>query len=193
VARSAATPAVTVAALGAPSADAAGLLAPRVTGLPATLWSGSRTEDLVLLLTRARVEAYPAMQSLLYTLLLAEAEPPRDAGPQAVFLQARIDTLMGMGAVEPALAMLEPLATRHPDLFTRWFDLTLLTGQEDRACAAMAATPALAPGWAARVYCTARIGDWQTAALTFATARSLGLLSHTEDAMLERTQPVEKS
>jgi hypothetical protein len=126
------------------------------------------------------------MQSLLYTLLLAEAEPPRDAGDQAVFLQARIDTLMGMGAVEPALAMLEPLATRHPALFTRWFDLTLLTGQEDRACATMTETPALAPGWAARVYCTARIGDWQTAALTFATARSLGLLGQTEDAMLER-------
>lgn len=186
VSQSAATPTVTVQSLAAPSVDAAGLLAPSVTGLPATLWSGSSTDDLVARLTQTRVEAFPAMQSLLYTLLLAEAEPPRDATPQARFLQARIDTLMGMGAVEPALAMLDPLATRHPALFARWFDLTLLTGQEDRACAAMIVHPALAPGWAARVYCTARAGDWQTAALTFATARTLGLLGHTEQAMLER-------
>ncbi len=185
VARSAARPDVTVVPLGAPSADAAGLLAPRVTGLPATLWRGSRSDDLIALLARARVEAFPAMQALMYTLLLAEAEPPEGSGPEARFLQARIDALLGMGAVEPALAMLDPIATTHPALFARWFDLTLLAGEEDRACAALIDAPSLAPGWDARIYCLARRGDWQTAALTFATARSLGMLGRTEEAMLE--------
>lgn len=185
VAQSATRPDVSVATLDAPSPDAAGLLAPRVTGLPATLWQGSEAAVLVALLAQARVEAFPAMQTLMYTLLLAEAEPQQRAGPEALFLQARIDTLITMGAVEPALAMLDPLATAHPALFQRWFDLTLLAGEEDRACAALVARPSLAPGWAARIYCAARLGDWQTAALTFATARSLGLLSRTEEAMLE--------
>lgn len=182
--RDATSPSVTVTPLDAPRVDAVGLLPSHVTGLPATLWSNSRAADVTALIAARRVDRLPAMQALFYTLLLAEAEPTADAGQEAPVLQARIDALMRLGAVEPAQAMLDRAGPTTPDLFRRWFDATLLTGDEDQACAALAARPHLAPDYAARVFCTARRGDWNTAALTLDTARALGFISDTEDRLL---------
>ena len=43
-----------------------------------------------------------------------------------------------------------------PQLFARWFDVTLLMGQEDAACDRLIAMPHLAPDYGARIFCTAR-------------------------------------
>lgn len=179
------TPNIAVTSLGEPVVDAIGLLAPRITGLPLSIWRTSHAADLVRLVTAQKVDPHPAMQSLLYTLLLAEAEPPFDAGQDAAFLQARVNALIALGGVEPAQALLDPVATQSAALFQLWFDATLLTGDEDRACSALTAKPALSANYAARVYCTARSGDWKTAALTFDTARSLGILGRGEVALLQ--------
>ncbi|SDN32525.1 hypothetical protein SAMN05216196_101151 [Lutimaribacter pacificus] len=184
VADSATIPAVSVTPLGEPTVDAVGLLPGSVTGLPRSLWRDSRAEVLGNLLQARRVTRLPAMQSLLYTLLLAEADAPGDSGPGAPFLQARIDALMDLGAVEPAQALLERAGATTPALFTRWFDATLLTGDEDKACRALRDSPHLSPGYDARIFCTARGGDWTAAALTLDTARALGFISDLEDRML---------
>lgn len=181
VATSVAVPEVTTRPLDAPRAGAAGLLPGSVTGLPPTLWQNSQAGRLSRLLSRLDATGNPAMQSLLYTLLLAEAEPPRDDGSGLGFLLARIDALTDLGAVEPALALAERAdPTADKDLFQRWFDLALLSGEENRACKAMVAQPTFAPTQTALAYCRARLGDWDTAALTFGSAAALGVLPRSE-------------
>ncbi len=174
VAGSAAAPSVSVTALDAPSADPIGLLAPNVTGLPRDLWSGSDASTVATLLAGQRVDGLPATQQLLRQLILAEADAPISSdGRDALFL-ARIDKLLDMGALDPALAMLEQVDVKSPDIFRRWFDVALLTGTEDQPCAYMRDTPATAPTSTTRIFCLARNGDWSAAALTLNTHVALG-------------------
>lgn len=183
---SAVTPDVTVTPLDSAGLDAVGLLPSSVSGLPISLWQGSRTDELVRLLTQPGRPGLPAMQALLYTVLLAEADAPLDAGRDSLLLQARIDALMRLGAVEPAQAMLERAGPEHPALFSRWFDATLLTGAEDTACAALVRAPHLSPSYAAQIFCTARRGDWRGAMLTLETASALEAMPAFEADLLAR-------
>lgn len=177
---------VSVSVLGGPSPDAVGLLPPQATGLPRALWGPGSATTIAERLTAARTDALPALQELLITLLLAEADPPPDAGGRGVLLLARIDKLLDLGALEPATALLQASGATTPDLFRRSFDAALLTGTEDRACQVMRASPDLAPTFPARIFCLARAGDWNAAALTLRTAQALGFVSAEEDALLSR-------
>ena len=82
IAESALTPEVRTLTLSASDAGAVGLLPASVTGLPTSLWEGADTAALIRRIERLEVDRLPAMQSLLYTLLLAEADPPEAGGPQ---------------------------------------------------------------------------------------------------------------
>lgn len=182
----AALPVVDVRPLDAPGRDAVGLLPGRTTGLPDSLWQASHSDDLVRKIHALPANLLPAMQGLLYTLLLAEANPPLDASTADKLLIARIDRLIDLGALEPAAALLERAGPTTPELFRRWFDVTLLMGQEDTACIALMAQPHLAPDYRARVFCTSRTGDWTGATTTLYSARALGLISADNDLLLAR-------
>jgi hypothetical protein len=177
---------IAVSVLDGPSPDAAGLLAPSVTGLPRALWGLGRTDEIVALIRTERVDTLPALQSLLNTLMLAESDPPADAGGRGALLLARIDELLDVGALDQAAALLEVAGPAEPELFRRYFDVALLTGTEDRACAQMRDNPQLAPTFPARIFCLARSGDWTAAALTLRTAQALGFVTAEEDALLSR-------
>ncbi|WP_372884879.1 hypothetical protein [Shimia sp.] len=186
VADSGERPDITVDTLDAQGRDAVGLLPSHVTGLPDSLWQHSRADTLATLIRQQSPELLPAMQALLYTLLLAEANAPWDAGVDDALLLARTDTLVEMGALEQAAALLLRAGPATPELFRRWFDVTLLMGLEEAACQALVETPRLAPGYAARIFCTARAGDWNGAVLMLDTANALDLISDEEDALLLR-------
>ncbi len=177
---------IIVTQLGGPDLDAVGLLPPSVTGLPADLWGSSRTEDLVRLIRESRAHALPALQSLFQTLLLAEFDPPANEPGEGSLLLARLDKLLDMGALDQAQALLERAGPTDPALFRRWFDVSLLTGHENRACATMRATPGIAPTFPARIFCLARGGDWNAAALTLETGTALGFIAPEMDALLLR-------
>jgi hypothetical protein len=178
---------VAVSVLGGPSPDAVGLLTPAQTGFPHALWGLGLTDEAVAALTRANPVGLPALQALLNTLLLAEALPTADSGQDGRLLMARVDKLLSVGALEQAQALLDAARpARTPELFRRSFDVALLTGHEDRACAALAAAPDLAPTLPTRVFCVARGGDWAAAALTLRTAQALGHINDTEDQLLTR-------
>lgn len=179
-------PTISVDTLDAQGRDAVGLLPTHVTGLPDSLWQHSQATSVADLIIDQRPDLLPAMQALLYTLLLAEANPPWDAGDDDALLLARIDKLMDMGALEQAAALVERAGATTPELFRRWFDVTLLMGFEDAACRALVENPRLAPDYAARIFCTAREGDWNSAALTLETANALDLIADEEDALLVR-------
>ncbi len=177
---------VSVSVIGSPSADAIGLLRPQVTGFPADLWGLGSATTIAATITRERSITLPALRGLFLSVLLAEATPPADAGPGAQLLLARIDKLLDLGALDQARALLDASGARSPDLFRRSFDVALLTGEEDRGCRIMVSSPGLAPTFPARIFCLARSGDWNAAALTLRTAQALGYVTPDEDALLSR-------
>ena len=184
VATDASSSAITVTTLDRPSPDGTGLLAPRITGLPPGLWAGSDPATLVTLLRAERSDSLPAIRDLLVTLLLAKADPPVPSDG-ALFL-ARVDHLLDIGAIEPAQALLEAADRSAPEVFRRWFDVSLLTGSEDAACAMIRTRPALASTYPARIFCLARNGDWQAAALTLSSARALDAITPEDEALMSR-------
>lgn len=178
---------VAVSVLGGPSPDAVGLLPPDVTGFPRALWGMGRSADIGAAIAQVQLDGLPSLQALLLTLLLAEAEAPADSAGSGALLVARIDKLLEIGALDQAHALLQAAGpTASADLFRRSFDVALLTGDEDRACITMQSAPELAPTLTARVFCLARAGDWNTAALTLRTSMALGNVTAEDEALLSR-------
>lgn len=164
-----------------------GLVAASVTGLPVDLWQGSDPERLSELIARVPVKHNPAMQRLLFTLLLSEARAPAGSGAEEILLLARLDRLMQLGAADPTQSLVQLAGpTDTQQRFQRWFDATLLTGDEDRSCTALTAQPHLSQDYAAQVFCKARRGDWPSAALTLEAAHALEILPPEELALLDR-------
>lgn len=167
--------------------DAVGLLPASITGLPRALWGASETETLVRLFRAQPTAGLPAALGFGEMLALAELDPPRAGGMAdgALFL-ARLDMLLARGALDQALALMERAGPTDPQVFRRFFDVSLLTGHGDRACAAMAANPDIAPTFPARIFCLARRGDWPAAALSFGTAEALGRFREGEAELIAR-------
>lgn len=178
-------PSITVSPLDGPAARRVGLAPASVTGLPDTLWQGSDGVELANAIAEARAIRLPATQSLFYTLLLAEALPP--SVQDQAFNLARVDALLRMGALDPALALLEQIGPESSRaVFAHYFDASLLAGTEDTACAKITTKPSLSPDYATRVFCAARAGDWETAVLLLGTARALDAITASRADMLER-------
>ncbi|MEM9344857.1 MAG: hypothetical protein AAGA87_17600 [Pseudomonadota bacterium] len=176
---------IEVTALDATVPDVAGLLPPTATGLPRALWGPASAEDVT-----ARIEAVPrglspALNQLLVTVLLAEANAPLGGDNDSVLL-ARVDRLLEIGSLDRALALLDRAGPDTPERFRRYFDVALLKGREQEACARLRARPEISPTYPARIFCLARGGDWQAAAVTLETANSLGILTPEEDLLLAR-------
>lgn len=177
---------IDVAPLEALAIDAVGLLPPSLSGLPKDFWGSSPTFDLVELIeTQALTLPRPA-RSLLHKIILAELDPPVDATPAHHLFLARIDLLLRFGALDEAQALLERAGPTEASIFRRWFDVSLLTGSEDRACATMRAAPDIAPTFSARIFCLARGNDWAAAALSLETARALNYLSEADANLMAR-------
>ncbi|MCU0903494.1 MAG: hypothetical protein MUE83_06420 [Tabrizicola sp.] len=177
---------VTTSALDGPSPDAVGLIPPTVSGLPVNLWGAGLTREVAERLVTHPNDDLPALRQLFLTLLLAEVAAPVDAGGRGELLQVRIDKLLALGALEQAAALIDAAGATTPELFRRAFDVALLTGAENRACDFMASEPHLAPTIPARIFCLARSGDWDTAALTIRTSTALGQLTANQEALLSR-------
>lgn len=181
---SAAQPQITVTPLQA-LLPPIGLVPSSATGLPVNLWRGSDPQELAELIRRTSVQHSPAMQALLFTLLLSESRPLTAKGD--TLLLARLDRLIAQGAVDPSQALVEQVGpTASPHRFKRWFFTSLLTGDEERPCAALIASAYLAPDYRARIFCAARRGDWPTAALMLESAHALELLSIDDLNLLDR-------
>ncbi|MCB2110395.1 MAG: hypothetical protein H6895_08165 [Defluviimonas sp.] len=186
VVASATVPPITTRVLGGPTLDGLGILSPEASGLPHDLWGASPSEELVRLIRTERVDTLPSIQALLMTLLLAELAPPDDATQDGALFLARIDKLLDLGALDPALSLLERVKDPEPEVFRRWFDVALLTGNEDRACEVMLQSPEIAPTFPARIFCLARGGDWNAAALSLRTGEALGYIDRAMADLLSR-------
>ncbi len=164
-----------------------GLVSSSVTGLPVDLWQNSDPDRLAELIADVPVKYNAAMQRLLFTLLLSEARAPSGPEAEETLLLARLDRLMQLGAADPAQSLVQLAGpTDSQARFQRWFDATLLTGDEDRSCTALIAQPYLSADYAAQIFCKARRGDWVSAALTLEAAHALQILPDEDLAVLDR-------
>ena len=181
-------PVVITRSLDAPAPRNVGIVPMAVTGMQADLWQGSEVETLSAQIRTLPDLVLPAANALLFTLLLAEAAAPAgDPQAQDKLTRARMDKLMQLGAVDPALALAEQAgANRSPVLFDAWMSLGLLVGTEDTPCEALKRAPYLTQQTDTQIFCAARNGDWDTAALTFGTAQALKLLPREKLALLDR-------
>ena len=177
---------VTTTALDGPNPDAVGLIPTAVSGLPRDLWGAGLTVEVAAALVAHPDDDLPALRQLFLTILLAEVAAPSDSGGRGDLLQVRIDKLLALGALEQAAALIDAAGATTPEMFRRSFDVALLTGAEDRACEAMQNAPHLAPTVPTRIFCLARSGDWDTAALTLHTSEALGQVSADQAALLGR-------
>lgn len=177
---------IAVTTLGGIRKDSVGLLPPAVSGLPRDFWAGSSTETITRLIGALKTDSLPELLTLGERILLAELDAPDGAGNGATLLIARIDKLLDLGALEQAQALLERAGPDNAALFRRWFDVSLLSGHAEHACSAMQAAPGFAPTLEARIFCLARSGDWNAAALSLATGETLGFIAPADADLIAR-------
>lgn len=188
VASTGTAPTVTTRSLDEVVVQNVGLVPSSVTGMAPDLWAGSDATALSAAIAALPDLDLPAGNALLFTLLLAEsAAPAGDPATQDTLTRARVEKLMELGAVDPAMALVEQAgASRTPMLFDLWMDLSLLVGTEDNACGVLSRAAYLTRNTGTQVFCAARAGDWDTAALTFGTASALSLLPRETLDVLDR-------
>ena len=167
---------------------AVGLVPTGITGMQPDLWAGSDVADVASRITDLPELELPAANALLFTLLLAEADSPAGGAAAINMLtRARVGKLMVLGAVDPAMALIEQAgAITSPALFDQWAGLSLLVGTEDTACGVLSRAPHLTQDIGLRVFCAARNGDWDNAALIFGSAKALSLLPRATLDVLDR-------
>ncbi|MEO1307503.1 MAG: hypothetical protein AAFV38_06135, partial [Pseudomonadota bacterium] len=134
ITRSAAVEEITVEELDAPLRDAVGLLPAEANGFPTDLWSQSDTADLRSAMSAIPLDVISPVAQLYRDLLISEQDPPTDTDASGRFFLLRVDTLMARGAVEDALALINLAGATDEAVFRRFFDLTLLRGEEARGC-----------------------------------------------------------
>lgn len=164
------------------SRNAVGLFSAETAGLPRTAMRASQTGRLLSVLNNLSIPKLPVMASFTERLLLVELDPPKGQTADALFY-ARLDALLKVGKLDKAQALIERAGPHDIEVFKRWFDISLLTGNDSEACATMIANPSVAPTLPARIFCLSRSDDWAAAALTLSVARGLGQISH-DDAQL---------
>lgn len=195
VAASGTAPTVTTTPLSGGAPREIGLVPPDVTGLPHDLWVGSDPARLIDLIERLPDPGLPATQALLYTVLLAEGlAPGSNATDGDALALARVRKLVDMGALDPALSLIEQAgATTSSAHFDLWMQISLLTGTEDRACSVLATNPHLTADYGTRIFCATRAQQWDNAALTLGSAQALGLMSDDRLALMDRFLHPEES
>lgn len=177
-------PSVTVLPLGAPVADDAGLFGAGVVGLPSDLWGGSSARDLARGFLTVPEISTPTLREYFASLAMAKFDPPVDAAIDNSLYLARLDTLLSLARLDDAEALIETAGPPTPQSFRRAFDISLLKGTENEACDVISSNPDISPTIPARIFCLARNGEWDVAALTLGTAEALGILTPTEDQLL---------
>jgi len=164
--------------------DTVGLLPTQVSGISTDFWGDSDAGRLASLIRNAPLGQLPQITTLWRRIILAEIDPPVGAHQDNTLLLARLDNLLTAGALDPAEALLKAADPNNPELFRRWFDVSILTQRADEACARMVKTPNFAPTLQARIFCLARAGDWSAASVTLSTGRALGNFSDDQALLL---------
>ena len=177
---------IAVTTLNAPVPDLAGLIEAHTLGLEPDLWGRSSAGDIARALA-VLPDAHTApssLQGFLHDLMVAKLDPPIDATVDESLFLARIDRLLDLGQLASAERLIASAGATEPRRFRRAFDIALLTGTETDACKLIEQTPDISPTYPTRIFCLARGGQWDVAAITLGNAEALDILTPEEDQLL---------
>ena len=177
---------IKVSTLASNEYQAIGLLPIYVTGIPTTIWRNSSFDDLVYSFKTMPIFKYSPIQELVYSLLLAEARPPLNEPARYAFLEARLNTLLYYGAVDPAIALIERASPLPERMIPLLFDISLLSSNNFPICDPIFQNTKNRELQAELIYCYARKGDWLTAHLILKTGEVLEDLNVREVSLLDR-------
>jgi len=179
---------ISSAPLGRSELETTGLFTAERVGLPRALWGPTPTSEIVAAIVSLPADTMPAAARLSLRLLMAEFAPPMQNIPETrgALLLARVDKLVELGALEQAGQLIAAAPETSAALNARAFDIALLLGEEDRACAHMSGQIAAQHSHSAQIFCMARRGDWQSAFASLQVGSALGLLDENEAALLTR-------
>lgn len=176
---------ITVKPLDAVNLDSVGLFPASKLQLSSNFWGNSETSEILVQIRNAElISAFPALSDFVKSILLSEAQAPINSDG-SIFL-ARVDALLALGDLDAATALLQASNIEKPELFRRWFDISLLTGTESNACDSLRKNGEYAPTYQARIFCLARNGDWTAAALTLNSAETLNVITTDEYDLIAR-------
>lgn len=177
---------ISVMPLDAPVPDKAGLLSAHSLGIAPDIWGRSSAADIAAAITALpdAASAPPVLRRFVHDLLVARLDPPIDAMADDSLYLARIDRLLELGHLSTAKRLIDAAGPPEPRRFRRAFDIALLTGTETEACKVIEDSPEISPTYPARIFCLARGGQWDVAALTLGNAEALNILSTEEDQLL---------
>lgn len=178
------TEAIATTPLSTSQPDAVGILTSAQTGIPQNFWGDSDPAVIARLVEPYFDFTLPEITALWQRIALSEIDAPTRVGRPGEILSARVAHLLNAGALDQAEALLNQAGPSTPDLFKQAFDVGLLTGRAQTACATMLRNPALAPSLKERVFCLARENDWTAAALTLTTAKSLRQIPELDGELL---------
>ena len=166
--------------------DGVGLQPAEQFGLAPGLWGRSSAGDLARALATLPdgSNAPPVLNRFLRDVLIGKFDPPVDAAIDDRFFLARIDRLLSMGHLQEADEIIRLAGPEESRRFRRAFDIALLTGTETEACRIIENAPDISPTYPARIFCLARLGNWNVAALTLGNAEALGILTPDEEELL---------
>lgn len=167
--------------------DRKGAIPAETARLPRDLWGRAPAGRIAAAIADAQPRL-AATRALFQRMLTAQLQPPASAGggDEGRLFLARVDRLIAAGRLEDADALLQSAGWSDGARFARRFDIALLRDTADEVCATMEQRPGLAPDLSARIYCLARAGDWNAAALTLHGARAGRLIAPQMIALLER-------
>ena len=168
------------------SPDAIGLLSPALTGFSAGLWGDMLAGDIADLLTNFPNEGTPEARSLFRRILLAQANPAPNDIQNGLVLQARVARLLDIGALDAAEALITLAPATNPQIFKQKFEIAILTNRTRDVCEILKTTPAISDDLSARVFCLARSGDWNAAAITLSLGAGIGAIDPAREEMLIR-------
>ena len=168
------------------SPDAIGLLSPALTGFSAGLWGDMHAGDIADLLTNFPNEGTPEARALFRRILLAQSNPAPNDVQNGLVLQARVARLMEIGALDAAEALIGLAPATNPSIFKLKFEISILTNRTTKVCETLKATPAISDDLSARVFCLARGGDWNAAAITLSLGAGIGAIDPAREEMLIR-------
>jgi hypothetical protein len=166
--------------LGGMNADGYGLLDYRSGDLGRDLWGGTTMDQALALIADLPMGAPSrAMTALARRVLLSTATPPEAQGNAGALMPARADALFRLGLQGDLADLLGrvPDEALSPALRGRRMEARLLLGQFDPACAdakAGAAAGSEPLFQKAQVFCQARTGESDAAALGMDMLREMG-------------------
>ena len=177
---------IIVSPLGSIQKNAVGILSPEGANLSRDFWRYSTATSLAKQINPYSETAPFAVTALTTRIMLAELTPPTSQATRSDLLLARLNYLTSAGQLEAVEALLTKAGADDPHLFPIWFNTALISKRTDAACLAMKENQTLAPNLESRVFCLARAGDWNAAALTLRMGGTLGSIDEYHHALLER-------